>query len=69
MKSTWGQQTSQPATQTDTAELSETHRTEAIRARANRLYVLGEMALAAQLLMELQVQKSSASKDMPHRSH
>ena len=62
MKLTWNQQTLQPALegrpveQTDAAELSETQRAKAIRARANRLYMVGEMALAAQLLMELETQ-------------
>jgi hypothetical protein len=63
MKLTWNQLTLRPALegrpveQADTAELTEIKRAEAIRARANRLYVLGEMALAAQLLMELETQE------------
>jgi hypothetical protein len=46
-----------PVEQTAAVELSEIQRAKAIRARANRLYVLGEMALAAQLLMELETQE------------
>jgi hypothetical protein len=63
MKFTWNQATLQPALLgrpvelADAAELRETQRAKAIRARANRLYVLGEMALAAQLLMELETQE------------
>ena len=63
MKFTWNQQTLQPALegrpveQTAAAELSEIQRAQAIRARANRLYVLGEMALAAQLLLALEGQE------------
>ena len=63
---TWNQQTLRPALedrpveQTAAAGLSEMHRAEAVRARANRLYVLGEMALAAQLLMELELPGSWA---------
>jgi len=63
MKFTWNQQTFRPALegrpvdQTAAAELSEIQRAQAIRARANRLYVLGEMALAAQLLLELEGQQ------------
>jgi len=63
MKFTWNQQTLRPALeslpveQTAAVELSEIQRAKAIRARANRLYVLGEMALAAQLLMELETQE------------
>ena len=66
MKFTWNQQTLRPALegrpveQTAAAELSEIQRAQAIRARANRLYVLGELALAAQLLMELEMQPSWA---------
>jgi hypothetical protein len=62
MKFTWNQQTLRPALegrpveQTAAAELSEIQRAQAVRARANRLYVLGEMALAAQLLLELEEQ-------------
>ena len=41
-------------------ELRATQRAEAIRARANRLYMVGELALAAQLLMELEMQTSWA---------
>jgi hypothetical protein len=63
MKFTWNQQTLRPALegraveQTAAAELSEIQRAQAIRARANRLYVLGEMALAAQLLLALEGQE------------
>jgi hypothetical protein len=61
MKFTWNQLTFRPALPTDAAELSATQCAQAIRARADRLYVLGEMALAAQLLLELQMQESWAS--------
>jgi hypothetical protein len=61
MKFTWNQLTFRPALQNDAAELSAIQRAQAIRARADRLYVLGEMALAAQLLLELQMQESWAS--------
>ena len=67
MKFTWNQQTLQPALegrpveQTAAAELSEIQRAQAIRARANRLYMVGELARAAQLLMELEMQASWAS--------
>ena len=63
MKFTWNQLTSQPALQDqpveqiDAAERPAAQRALAIRARANRLYVLGEMALAAQLLLELEGQQ------------
>jgi hypothetical protein len=66
MKHTWNQRILQPAPharpveQTDAVELREIQRAEAIRARANRLYMLGELALAAQLLMELETQPSWA---------
>jgi hypothetical protein len=64
MKSTRNQQTLRPALKgrpvEQAAELSETNRAEAIRARANRLYMGGEMARAAQLLMELERQMSQA---------
>jgi hypothetical protein len=66
MKHTWNQQTLQPALegrpveQTAAAELSEIQRAKAIRARANRLYMTGEMALAARLLMELERHTSRA---------
>jgi hypothetical protein len=59
MKYTWNQLTMQPLVtvrlgeQTDAEERRQTQRAQAIRARANRLYMVGEMALAAQLLMEL----------------
>ena len=42
------------------ASATRTQRAEAIRARANRLYMVGELALAAQLLMELELQASRA---------
>ena len=66
MKNTWNQLTLQPALQyppveqADAGERPATQRAQAIRARANRLYMLGEMALAAQLLMELEMQPSWA---------
>ena len=66
MKHTWNQPTLQPELQQRTAEQADagerpaTQRAQAIRARANRLYVLGELALAAQLLMELEMQPSWA---------
>jgi hypothetical protein len=67
MKYTWNQLILQPAFQSrpveqaGTADLSETQFAEAIRARANRLYMVGELARAAQLLMELEMQPSWAS--------
>ena len=67
MKYTWNQLTLQPLVtvrlgeQTDAEERRQTQRAQAIRARANRLYMVGEMALAAQLLMELEMQPSWAS--------
>ena len=48
------------AEQADAGERPATQRAQAIRARANRLYVLGELALAAQLLMELEMRPSWA---------
>jgi hypothetical protein len=66
MKHTWNQRTLQPelllqpAEQADAGERPATQRAQAIRARANRLYMLGELALAAQLLMELEMQPSWA---------
>jgi hypothetical protein len=66
MKYTWNQPILRPALQgrpvqqADAAELSEIRRADAIRARANRLYMVGELALAAQLLMELELQTSWA---------
>ena len=61
MKYTWNQlilnrHSKAPVEQADTADLRETHFAEAIRARANRLYMVGELARAAQLLMELELQ-------------
>lgn len=49
-----------PAEQADAGERPATQRAQAIRARANRLYMLGELALAAQLLLELEMQPSWA---------
>jgi hypothetical protein len=46
--------------QADFAEIGEKQRADAIRARANRLYMVGEMARAAQLLMKLEGQSSQA---------
>jgi len=50
-----------PVEQADAEECRATQRAQAIRARANRLYMRGEMARAAQLLMELEGQPSWAS--------
>jgi hypothetical protein len=47
-----------PVEQADAGEHRATKRAEAIRARANRLYMRGELARAAQLLMELERQTS-----------
>ena len=66
MKHSWNQRTLQaelllrPAEQADAGERPATQRAQAIRARANRLYMLGELALAAQLLMELEMRPSWA---------
>jgi hypothetical protein len=66
MKHTWNQPKLQPELQhrpaehADAGERPATQRAQAIRARANRLYMLGELALAAQLLMELEMQPSWA---------
>ena len=66
MKHTWNQPKLQPelqhrpAEQADAGERPATQRAQAIRARANRLYMLGELALAAQLLMELEMRPSWA---------
>jgi hypothetical protein len=66
MKHTWNQLTLQPALeyppveQADAGERPAVQRTEAIRARANRLYMVGELARAAQLLMELEMPGSWA---------
>jgi hypothetical protein len=66
MKHTWNQPKLQPELQhrsaehADAGERPTTQRAQAIRARANRLYMLGELALAAQLLMELEMQPSWA---------
>jgi hypothetical protein len=67
MKHSWNQLTWQPELQhrpverTDAVELSEIQSARLIRARANRLYMVGELARAAQLLMELEMQASWAS--------
>ena len=67
MKHSWKQLTWQPELQrrpverTDAVELNEIQRARLIRARANRLYMVGELARAAQLLMELEMQASWAS--------
>ena len=69
MKYTWNQLTLQPelqlrhrpVEQDDAGECPATQRAQAIRARANRLYMVGELARAAQLLMELEMQASWAS--------
>jgi hypothetical protein len=62
MKHTWNQRTLQPELLLRPAEQERpaTQRAQAIRARANRLYMLGELALAAQLLMELEMRPSWA---------
>ena len=49
-----------PVEQADDGERRATQCAQAIRARANRLYMLGELALAAQLLMELEMRPSWA---------
>jgi len=46
--------------QADFAEIGDDQSADAIRARANRLYLVGEMAWAAQLLMKLEGQSSQA---------
>ena len=67
MKHTWNQLTFRPFVQvrlleqTDAEECRQAQRAQAVRARANRLYMVGEMALAAQLLMELEMQPNWAS--------
>jgi hypothetical protein len=67
MKHNWDQPTWQPALQhrpvgqADAGERHATQRAEAIRARANRLYMVGELARAAQLFMELERQPNWAS--------
>ena len=67
MKHSWNQLTWQPelqhrpVAQTDAVELNGIQRACLIRARANRLYMVGELARAAQLLMELEMQASWAS--------
>ncbi len=49
-----------PVRQSDTGERRATERAAAIRASANRLYMGGELARAAQLLMELEMQPAWA---------
>ena len=67
MKHNWDQLTwrqalqRRPVEQADAEERRAKQRAQAIRARANRLYMRGEMARAAQLLMELEMQPSWAS--------
>jgi hypothetical protein len=64
MKHTWNQLTLRPFVQVrllEQTDAEERRQAQAIRARANRLYMVGEMALAAQLLMELEMQPSWAS--------
>ena len=63
MKHNWDQLTWRqalrgwPVERDDAAERRAAQRAEAIRASANRLYMVGEMALAAQLLMELEMRE------------
>ena len=67
MKHTWNQLTFRPFVQvrlleqTDAEECRQAQRAQAIRASANRLYMGGELARAAQMLMELEMQPSWAS--------
>lgn len=63
MKYNWNQLIlrGRPAEQTDAGERREAQRVQAIRASANRLYMRGELARPAQLLMELEMQPSWAS--------
>jgi hypothetical protein len=66
MKYSWNQRTLQPELNrrpvelVDAGEPPTTERVEAIRARATRLYMVGELARAAQLLMELEMPGSWA---------
>jgi hypothetical protein len=66
MKHNWDQLTwrqalqLRPVEQADAEERRAKQRAQAIRARANRLYMVGEMARAAQLLMKLKGQSSQA---------
>ena len=50
-----------PVEQADAGKRRETQRAQAIRASANRLYMGGDLARAAQLLMELDMQPNWAS--------
>jgi hypothetical protein len=67
MKHSWNQLTLQPELKrrpvelVDAGEPPATERVEAIRARATRLYMVGELARAAQLLMELELRASWAA--------
>ena len=67
MKHNWDQLTWRQALQgwpvehDHAAERRAAQRAEAIRASANRLYMGGELARAAQMLMELEVQPNWAS--------
>jgi hypothetical protein len=67
MKYNWNQLISRPALQSRPVEQADAgkgraaERAQAIRASANRLYMGGELARAAQLLMELEMQPSWAS--------
>jgi hypothetical protein len=66
MKHSWNQLTLQPELKrrpvepVDAVEPPATERVEAIRARATRLYMVGELARAAQLLMQLEMPGSWA---------
>jgi hypothetical protein len=66
MKHSWNQRTLQPELNrrpvelVDAGEPPATERVEAIRARATRLYMVGELARAAQLLMQLELPGSWA---------
>ena len=67
MKYNWNQLVLQPLRQdrgvarADAEERRASQRAQAIRASANRLYMGGELARAAQMLMELEMQPSWAS--------
>jgi hypothetical protein len=66
MNHNWDLRISLPALQRRSVQQADgggchaTQRAQAIRARANSLYMRGEMARAAQLLMELEGQSSHA---------
>ena len=66
MKHNWNQQILQselqrrPVEQADAGERRATERAQAIRTRASRLYARGELAQAAQLLMELEMRRNRA---------